>query len=271
MILSGGAAKLNRKIKLNHSKASPCDPLPWRVLWPITLLLGCALTIFVVFNTEEFDVQQQREVHQSVSQLEPQQGRTTPPALEHHEVDRKDEFAESCKGRLVYVYNISEVYNRNFVTECATFKKGRDLCMYMENGGMGRGFSFGRPPGESEGPWYSTWQFALELYFHEKLLRHPCVTEREELASAFFVPYYAGMDLSRRFTHRLAKGELYLALAKWLQGQESWKRHQGRDHFMVLGRIASDFYRQGEDPRLWGNEVIISNLFFSVDHGFGSG
>jgi hypothetical protein len=68
------------------------------------------------------------------------------------------------------------------------------------------------------------------------------------------VPYYAGMDLSRRFTHRLAKGALYSELATWLQGRESWQRRQGRDHFMVLGRIASDFHRPGAD-RVWGNEV----------------
>ncbi|KAG0555533.1 hypothetical protein KC19_12G176000, partial [Ceratodon purpureus] len=177
-------------------------------------------------------------------------------------VDGKDKLAKFCEGRLVYVYNISDVYNRKFVRECATFKKGRDLCMYMENGGMGRGFSLGgRPPGEAGAPWYNTWQFALELYFHKRLLRHPCVTDRAELANAFFVPYYAGMDLSRRFTHRLAKGELYMELARWLQGQESWKRRQGRDHFMMLGRIASDFYRQGEDPRLWGNEMLLQRAF----------
>jgi hypothetical protein len=47
-----------------------------------------------------------------------------------------------CDGRWLYVYNLSEVYNRDFVRDCATFKKGRDLCMYMENGGLGRAFRF---------------------------------------------------------------------------------------------------------------------------------
>ena len=261
MTFFAGAAKPSRKSK----NLSSSFPLPWPVLWVITALLGCALTIFVVLFSEDY-AQQQQEGQQSRALLEPQAQAGSvklPAALElelHHGVGHgKKKFAKFCEGRLVYVYNISEVYNREFIRECATFKKGRDLCMYMENGGMGRGFSFGdHPAGTSEpGPWYNTWQFALELYFHERLSRHPCVTEREALADAFFVPYYAGMDLSRRFTHRLAKGELYSELAKWLQRQESWKWRQGRDHFMVVGRIASDFYRKGKDPRLWGNEVII--------------
>jgi hypothetical protein len=226
MILAGGsAAKPNRKSK-SYVKVSSSHAwwpvVPWSALWPITLLLGCALTIFVLCPDEFYARQQQLVV-----QLETQQGSvkvpTGSPAVE---VDGKEKFAKFCEGRLVYVYNISEAYNQEFVSECATFKKGRDLCMYMENSGMG----------------------------------HPCVTEREDLADAFFVPYYAGMDLSRRFTHRLAKGALYLELAKWLQGRESWKRRQGRDHFMVLGRIASDFHRPGRDPRVWGNEVSISNF-----------
>jgi hypothetical protein len=197
----------------------------------ISLLLGWMFTIFVVLSCEDYNTL--------------------------HDVPvTKDDAAHAldCEGGLVYVYNISEAYNREFVRECASFKKGRDLCMYMENSGMGRGFEFEGGPATARGPWHNTWQFALELYFHERLLRHPCVTEREDLADAFFVPYYAGMDLSRRFTHRLAKGALYLELAKWLQGRESWKRRQGRDHFMVLGRIASDFHRPGAD-RVWGNEV----------------
>jgi hypothetical protein len=251
MILAGGsAAKPNRKSK-SYVKVSSSHAwwpvVPWSALWPITLLLGCALTIFVLCPDEFYARQQQLVV-----QLETQQGSvkvpTGSPAVE---VDGKEKFAKFCEGRLVYVYNISEAYNQEFVSECATFKKGRDLCMYMENSGMGQGFSFGGRPPE---PWYNTWQFALELYFHERLLRHPCVTEREDLADAFFVPYYAGMDLSRRFTHRLAKGALYSELATWLQGRESWQRRQGRDHFMVLGRIASDFHRPGAD-RVWGNEV----------------
>lgn len=144
---------------------------------------------------------------------------------------------------------------------------------------MGRGFGFGVDHGgpvggESEqGPWYNTWQFALELYFHERLLRHPCVTERKDLATAFFLPYYAGMDLSRRFTHRLAKDELYMNLGKWLQGRESWKLREGRDHFMVLGRIASDFHREGGD-RDWGNRMLRQKAFkemvvVAIEHTYG--
>lgn len=168
----------------------------------------------------------------------------------------------NCEGRWVYVYNLSAVYNGEFVQQCATFKKGRDLCMYMENGGLGRGFRFGAEHGGpaeengSLGPWYNTWQFALELYFHERLVRkYPCLTDREDLANAFYLPYYAGMDLSHRFTHRLAKEERYLELAKWLQERKSWQRRRGQDHFIVLGRIASDFRRASGD-RAWGNEFM---------------
>ena len=157
----------------------------------------------------------------------------------------------ACQGRWIYVYNIPEVYNTAFVHNCSVFKKGRDLCMYMKNGGLGEEFEFGAV---APGAWYNTWQFSLELYFHNRLLQHPCATTDAGLANAFYVPFYAGMDLSHTNTHRVPREKLNSELAAWLTRQPSWTRRGGRDHFITLGRIARDFRKQ-RGAKSWGNEV----------------
>ncbi|KAG0555530.1 hypothetical protein KC19_12G175800 [Ceratodon purpureus] len=248
LMRASGVVKSGNLLSASTSRLVSC-PITSR----ITFLLGWIFTIFVVFTCEDYTERLANLHNVPVNQDE---------AGLH--ANLSSNFL-GCEAGLVYVYSIPEAYNQEFVRECATFKKGRDLCMYMENWGMGSRFEFGAEQGglsteRGPGPWHNTWQFALELYFHERLQRHPCVTDRAELANAFFVPYYAGMDLSRRFTHRLAKDELYMELARWLQGQESWKRRQGRDHFIMLGRIASDFRRPGGD-RLWGNELLRQEVF----------
>ena len=158
----------------------------------------------------------------------------------------------ACQGRWIYIYNISEVYNSAFVHNCSVFKKGRDLCMYMKNGGLGEEFEFGAVA--APGAWYNTWQFSLELYFHNRLLQHPCATTDAGLADAFYVPFYAGMDLSHTSTHRVPGEKLSSELAAWLTRQPSWTRRGGRDHFITLGRIARDFRKQ-RGAKSWGNEV----------------
>lgn len=171
--------------------------------------------------------------------------------------DVRSQGPDLCKGRWIFIHNVSQAYNHAFLQDCSSFKKDRDLCMYMENDGMGRAFNYtislGGPP-LAKPSWYNTWQFSLELYFHRRLLSHPCVTTQEYLADVFYVPYYGGMDLSRTISHRLPKEKLYVELVEWLKGRESWKRRNGRDHFITLGRISRDF-RRPDGVLAWGNKV----------------
>lgn len=173
----------------------------------------------------------------------------------------------SCMGRWIYIYNISTKFNQDLVVDCANLRKKTDprnmmFCPYMENRGMGRDFSFGPDQG---GPaenfstvWFNTWQFSLEHYFHERFMTYPCVTMSENKAEAFFVPFYTGMDLIRRISYNLSRNDLHLELLDWLRTRSGWQRHGGLDHFLVLGRISSDF-RRAEGSR-WGNQVRVSEV-----------
>jgi hypothetical protein len=158
----------------------------------------------------------------------------------------------SCEGRWIYIYDLDPMFNLDFVTHCnATtgFKKNVDVCSYMENSGMGKSFSF-EEKYFANGVWYNTWQFSLEVYFHKRLLSYPCLTPTEETANAFYVPFYAGMDLTNKISHpslRHSRHKTPVELLDWLRQQYYFLRNGGFDHFITLGRIGLDFRRTKAD------------------------
>lgn len=48
-----------------------------------------------------------------------------------------------------------------------------------------------------------------------------------------------------------------IELAQFLRSTPQWKKRGGRDHFMVIGRIARDFMRGQDSPRAWGNKLLL--------------
>ncbi|CAM6083507.1 unnamed protein product [Calypogeia fissa] len=155
----------------------------------------------------------------------------------------------SCEGRWIFVYDLDPEFNREFVQNCSSFKKNVDICPYTENGGMGKSFSY-EPNVFVDGVWYNTWQFSLEMYFHERLLRYPCLAPTEESANAFYVPFYAGMDLANHVSHPSLKKyreKTHMELLDWLRHQYFFLRNGGFDHFITLGHIAFDFRRPKGD------------------------
>ncbi|KAH7278087.1 hypothetical protein KP509_38G023700 [Ceratopteris richardii] len=109
--------------------------------------------------------------------------------------------------------------------------------------------------------WYRTGQFMLEVVFHHRLLHYECLTQDPETADAFFLPYYTGID-ALRFLYRSAKSKPKerhgSELVKWLQrdavAKKAWKKLNGRDHFLVMGRTAWDFDGNGEGE--WGTGIV---------------
>ncbi|KAK0607128.1 hypothetical protein LWI29_009805 [Acer saccharum] len=66
----------------------------------------------------------------------------------------------------------------------------------MENSGLGPRVE--NPEGVllKEG-WFSTNRFLLEMIFDNRMKRYECLTNDSSLASANYVPFYAGLDLGR--------------------------------------------------------------------------
>lgn len=163
----------------------------------------------------------------------------------------------SCELGLVYVYSLPDVFNSDLLKNCSSLSVWHSLCPAIVNSGFGELVTSSILPVEQEGAWYKTDQFTGEIMFHKKILEHPCVTDRPELAKAFYVPFYAGLAVGKYLwseysaEDRDRHGKMVI---EWLQGQEYWKRNWGWDHFLMMGRITWDFRRSRDED--WGSGFL---------------
>lgn len=140
------------------------------------------------------------------------------------------------------------------------------MCLHIANSGLGQPIlqwdQVGNPKGadsEAAGSsWFATNQFTGEVIFHERMKRYRCLTTDPSRATAFYVPFYAGFDMSRHVRDRnlTARDDTGIELVKFLRSKPQWKKRGGRDHFMVIGRIARDFMRLQDSPKAWGNKLL---------------
>ncbi|MCO5552844.1 hypothetical protein L7F22_006362 [Adiantum nelumboides] len=185
---------------------------------------------------------------------------------------RQTENHERCQGKYVYIYKLPPEFNEDLVEKCG---RATDdwvpLCGNLNNNGYGPSIptsSFHLNESDIDSlielvpphAWYRTEQFSLEVIFHERLRKgYPCLTEDTELASAFYIPYYAALDTA--FTlfkpHLATRDRLAQRLIGWLRGSEVWTKFQGiKKHFMVLGRVAWDLARKEEVVDGWGSSLL---------------
>ncbi|KAJ7545194.1 hypothetical protein O6H91_09G110200 [Diphasiastrum complanatum] len=161
----------------------------------------------------------------------------------------------TCNGSLVYVYNLPTQFNSDLIKNCSTINPWVSICPSLSNAGMG--VALKDPPWPPSEAWYATDQFATEVIFHNRLQRYPCTTDDPELATAFFVPFYAGLAVFRHLFVPDAvqqRDELSNQLLEWLSRQYYWRRNGGWDHFFVIGRITWDFRRL--DDTGWGSSFL---------------
>ncbi|KAJ7519765.1 hypothetical protein O6H91_02G126900 [Diphasiastrum complanatum] len=183
---------------------------------------------------------------------------------------------DRCLGRKIYMYTLPSRYNTNLLRNCEFgVVQWLNFCPHAANGGLGQ--SHDNVPAEmsiGEG-WYSTDAYMLEVIFHSRMRQYSCLTTDTSMADAFFVPYYTGLDAlyylypEGNLTNRLYSGNRSKQhgqdLIAWLEenARDLWKRHGGKDHFMVMGRTSWDFIKNG-DGRGWGTGISylphISNM-----------
>jgi hypothetical protein len=165
----------------------------------------------------------------------------------------KDPSQKQCRGRQIYVYDLPKKFNSELLEQCNSLIPWFNLCDYFTNGGMGK------PIENFYQHWYQTHQYALEIAFHSRISKHPCLVSNPEEANLFYIPYYGGLDVMRwNFRENISsekRDELGLELVNWLQGQPWWRRHGGRDHVLVLGKISWDF-RRSKDADQWGSRLL---------------
>ncbi|TYI70429.1 hypothetical protein E1A91_D08G221000v1 [Gossypium mustelinum] len=158
-------------------------------------------------------------------------------------ISNKDHVT-SCDGKGIYVYDLPSKFNKDLVGQCGDMIPWTNFCKYFNNEAMGE------PLVKLGKGWYHTHQYALELIFHTRALKHPCRVYNENKAKLFYVPFYGGLDILRWHFKNVSndvKDTLGLELVKWLENKESWQKNSGKDHVFVLGKISWDFRRKNDD------------------------
>lgn len=166
---------------------------------------------------------------------------------------------DPCSGRFIYVHDLPSRFNGDLLRKCESLTRGTtvNMCPYIENLGMGPAVADSRGV-LLNNSWFRTNQFQLEVIFHNKMKQYKCLTNDSSLASAIYVPYYAGLDISQYLwsSNISVRDATAFDLVGWLSGRPEWRRMSGRDHFLVAGRIAWDFRREADDPSYWGSKLM---------------
>ncbi|KAG7638260.1 putative xyloglucan galactosyltransferase GT12 [Arabidopsis thaliana] len=183
----------------------------------------------------------------------------------------EEEETDTCAGRYIYMYNLPSTFNDDIIKECRPLIKWFDMCPFMVNSGLGPQIlvsdkTTARVLTVKTGSWYSTNQFLLSVIFRERMKHYECLTNNSSLASAIYVPYYAGFDVSRHLWgyNVTVRDELAIKLAQWLRERSEWGKMYGRDHFFVTGRIGWDFRRFHDEDSDWGSKLMLLPEFSNL-------
>ncbi|KAF5736616.1 hypothetical protein HS088_TW14G00761 [Tripterygium wilfordii] len=171
--------------------------------------------------------------------------------------ETEDGNSDSCFGRYIYMHDLPSRFNDDVIKNCRSLVKWFDMCPYLVNEGFGS--QIHNPMNVlSKNGWFATNQFMLEIIFRDRMKKYECLTNNSSLASAIFVPFYAGLDVGRYLWgyNITVRDSVGVDLAKWLASKPEWKRMSGRDHFFISGRIGWDFHRQTSNEGDWGSKLM---------------
>ncbi|KMT05728.1 hypothetical protein BVRB_7g166580 [Beta vulgaris subsp. vulgaris] len=168
-----------------------------------------------------------------------------------------DNKSDPCGGRYIYVHDLPPKFNDDMLKECRSLSLWTNMCKFTTNAGLG-------PPLEniegvfSHTGWHATNQFAVDVIFNNRMKQYECLTRDSSLAAAIFVPFYAGFDIARYLWgyNTSRRDAASLELVDWLMKRPEWKIMDGRDHFLVAGRITWDFRRLTDDEKDWGSKLL---------------
>lgn len=167
----------------------------------------------------------------------------------------------TCDTGLVYVYDIPPVFNRDLLAACDALDPWTSRCVGLSNAGFG-------PPAAANlkdvlpslflPHWFATDQFNIEPIFHRRLLTHRCRTTDPSAATAFYIPFYAGLAVGRYILSANAtnsdRDHDCSLLLSWIRRQAPYRRSNGSDHFIAIGRITWDFRRPPDGD--WGSNFF---------------
>ncbi|KAK9061886.1 hypothetical protein SSX86_019070 [Deinandra increscens subsp. villosa] len=169
--------------------------------------------------------------------------------------------ATKCADGKIYVYDLPTMFNSDLVGTCDDLDPWHWQCGVATNGGYGTTAAelAGIVPESLAPVWHRTNQFSSEIIFHNRIMNHECRTLEPESATAFYIPFYAGLAVGKYLFSNSTPEErdfLPVKLIEWVQTQPYWRRSNGSDHVLVLGRITWDFRRLTDPEKRWGSTFL---------------
>ncbi|KAL3637669.1 hypothetical protein CASFOL_018117 [Castilleja foliolosa] len=161
---------------------------------------------------------------------------------------------DQCRSGKVYVYNLPSNFNTDLLSNNIT-----DSSLTPNHGKGAPAADLRRiMPENLAHSWYRTNQFALELIFHDRILNHKCRTTEPESATAFYIPFYAGLAVGKYLwtNNTSVRDHDGNMLLQWIKTQKPWKKSNGSDHFIAIGRITWDFRRMTDPGKMWGSTFL---------------
>uniref|UniRef100_A0A7N0RG78 Exostosin GT47 domain-containing protein n=1 Tax=Kalanchoe fedtschenkoi TaxID=63787 RepID=A0A7N0RG78_KALFE len=166
--------------------------------------------------------------------------------------------ADPCSGRYIFIHQLPPRFNYELLSDC---QKLLPTCDYLQNDGFGPPI-FRGPTGDGgfkPESWFATNQFTLELIFHKRMKQYECLTGNSSSADALYVPFYAGLEVGRHLWgyNTTIRDRMSVELLSYISSLKEWKVMDGRDHFLVAGRIGWDFRRYGNNDSDWGSSLML--------------
>ncbi|XP_024973513.1 xyloglucan galactosyltransferase XLT2 [Cynara cardunculus var. scolymus] len=217
--------------------------------------LRCTWIIFVVFFLHILLLLAARNFHISTALITNRQHLPAVPVIAAVDAD-----VTQCSSGKVFVYDLPPFFNTELLENCHELNPWGSRCDTYSNGGLGRSAKklAGVIPESVVGSWYWTDQFASEIIYHNRMLNYRCRTLDAESATAYYIPFYAGLAVGKylwtnNYTAEDRDRHCRMML-KWVHEQPYWKKSNGWDHFITMGRITWDFRRSKDDD--WGSRCI---------------
>ncbi|KAL7231722.1 hypothetical protein ACSBR2_009870 [Camellia fascicularis] len=181
--------------------------------------------------------------------------------------------AGDCESRKIYVYDLPRMFNSDLKNNCNSLDPWHSKCDANLNDGLGPQATqlAGIVPESILPAWYWTDHYWGEVVFHNRMLNYKCRTLEPESATAFYIPFYVGLAVGNYLwgNHTAKDRDRHSELMlKWVQEQKWWKRSNGSDHIIMLGRLTWDF-RRWIDPKSdgdWGSSLLHMPAMKNVIH-----
>ncbi|EPS74116.1 hypothetical protein M569_00637, partial [Genlisea aurea] len=174
-----------------------------------------------------------------------------------------------CELGRVYVYDLPSMFNRDLVENCNDLDPWTSRCNTVSNGGFGpRAVGLdGIVPANLTPAWFWTDMYSAEIIYHGRMMEYRCRTADRDRAAAFYIPFYVGLAVGKYlwFNYTSKDRDHHAAeMLNWVKEQNPWRRSNGSDHFIMLGRLTWDFRRLTDDDTEWGTRFIYMPLMKNV-------